>query len=174
MQAAKAAIERPGAKLEGIEFSFLFVEKRPLCAVQPAAESGAAIFYDWAFEFPFDAISELPSTQWASSPVGVFGQLSAPSDPSDLGSQDPSYSNALNANLDFLAGYAANRGWAPSISSNLPNIPVNDMSLDPDLPGTIYVATDIGVFVTANTGATSAKSLTGHTAAATDSNTPNS
>jgi uncharacterized protein (TIGR03437 family) len=39
------------------------------------------------------------------------------------------------------------------ISGNLPNIPVNDMALDPDLPGTIYVATDIGVFVTANGGA---------------------
>jgi uncharacterized protein (TIGR03437 family) len=38
------------------------------------------------------------------------------------------------------------------ISGNLPNVPVNDMVLDPDLPGTIYVATDVGVFVTGNTG----------------------
>jgi uncharacterized protein (TIGR03437 family) len=40
------------------------------------------------------------------------------------------------------------------ISGNLPNIPVNDMALDPDLPGTIYLATDIGVFVTSNAGLT--------------------
>jgi uncharacterized protein (TIGR03437 family) len=39
------------------------------------------------------------------------------------------------------------------ISGNLPNIPVNDMQLDPDAAGTVYVATDIGVFVTANSGA---------------------
>ncbi len=38
------------------------------------------------------------------------------------------------------------------ISGNLPNIPVNDMQLDPDVPGTIYLATDIGVFVTSNAG----------------------
>jgi uncharacterized protein (TIGR03437 family) len=38
------------------------------------------------------------------------------------------------------------------ISGNLPNIPVNDMVLDPDLTGTIYLATDIGVFVTSNAG----------------------
>ncbi len=40
------------------------------------------------------------------------------------------------------------------ISGNLPNIPVNDMQLDPDLPGTIYAATDIGVFATSDAGLT--------------------
>ena len=30
--------------------------------------------------------------------------------------------------------------------TDLPNIPVNDLVIDPDLPGTIYAATDIGVF----------------------------
>jgi len=31
-------------------------------------------------------------------------------------------------------------------ATDLPNIPVNDLVIDPDLPGTIYAATDIGVF----------------------------
>jgi len=31
--------------------------------------------------------------------------------------------------------------------SDLPNIPVNDLVIDPDVPGTIYAATDLGVFV---------------------------
>ena len=31
-------------------------------------------------------------------------------------------------------------------ATDLPNIPVNDLVVDPDLPGTIYAATDIGVF----------------------------
>jgi uncharacterized protein (TIGR03437 family) len=39
------------------------------------------------------------------------------------------------------------------ISANLPNAPVNDLQLDPDLRGTIYVATDVGVFVSSNAGA---------------------
>jgi len=32
-------------------------------------------------------------------------------------------------------------------ASDLPNIPVNDVVLDPDIPGTLYAATDLGVFV---------------------------
>ena len=38
------------------------------------------------------------------------------------------------------------------ISGNLPNIPINDIVADPDLPGTLYVATDIGVFQSADGG----------------------
>jgi hypothetical protein len=32
-------------------------------------------------------------------------------------------------------------------ASDLPDIPVNDVVLDPDLPGTLYAATDLGVYV---------------------------
>ncbi|MGC2800270.1 MAG: IPT/TIG domain-containing protein [Candidatus Acidiferrum sp.] len=32
-------------------------------------------------------------------------------------------------------------------AGDLPNIPVNDIVLDPDVPGTIYAATDLGVYV---------------------------
>ncbi|MGC2670952.1 MAG: IPT/TIG domain-containing protein [Candidatus Acidiferrum sp.] len=32
-------------------------------------------------------------------------------------------------------------------ASDLPNIPVNDIVLDPDVPGTMYAATDLGVYV---------------------------
>jgi uncharacterized repeat protein (TIGR01451 family) len=38
------------------------------------------------------------------------------------------------------------------ISGNLPNIPVNAVTIDPRLPNTYYVATDIGVFRTRNGG----------------------
>ncbi len=38
------------------------------------------------------------------------------------------------------------------ISGNLPNVPVNDLLLDPDLPGTLYAATDVGVFRTTDEG----------------------
>ena len=43
--------------------------------------------------------------------------------------------------------------WA-SIDGDLPNVPVNDLLLDPEDPeSTIYAGTDIGVFVTSNGGA---------------------
>jgi uncharacterized protein (TIGR03437 family) len=35
--------------------------------------------------------------------------------------------------------------WA-NISGDLPNIPANDIVIDPDAPGTLYLATDVGVF----------------------------
>lgn len=34
----------------------------------------------------------------------------------------------------------------PNATTDLPNIPVNDVVVDPDVPGTIYAATDIGAF----------------------------
>ncbi len=40
------------------------------------------------------------------------------------------------------------------ISGNLPNIPVNNIVVDPDIPGTLYIATDIGVFDTTDSGST--------------------
>jgi hypothetical protein len=41
-----------------------------------------------------------------------------------------------------------------SINGNLPDAPVNDLVLDPALPGTLYAGTDLGVFVTRNLGQT--------------------
>ena len=41
--------------------------------------------------------------------------------------------------------------WSP-ISGNLPDAPVNDLVVDPDLPGTLYAGTDLGVFVTRDLG----------------------
>jgi len=38
------------------------------------------------------------------------------------------------------------------ISGNLPEFPVNDIALDPDIPGRIIVATDAGVYGTADGG----------------------
>ncbi len=40
------------------------------------------------------------------------------------------------------------------VSGNLPDVPVNDLVIDPDLPQTLYIATDAGVMVTTDSGAT--------------------
>ena len=38
------------------------------------------------------------------------------------------------------------------ISGNLPNIPVNAIVADPDISGTLYIGTDIGVFISTDSG----------------------
>ena len=43
-------------------------------------------------------------------------------------------------------------GLWTDISGNLPNIPVNAIVADPDISGTLYVGTDVGVFVSADSG----------------------
>lgn len=50
--------------------------------------------------------------------------------------------------------FVTNTGGAvwTDISGNLPNIPVNAIVADPDIPGTIYVGTDIGVFISSDSG----------------------
>jgi uncharacterized protein (TIGR03437 family) len=40
------------------------------------------------------------------------------------------------------------------ISSNLPDIPVTSVAIDPMIPGAVYIGTDLGVFQTTNGGAT--------------------
>ncbi len=47
------------------------------------------------------------------------------------------------------------------ISGNLPNIPANDVVVDPDISNTFYVATDVGVFRTINGGTTWSTLVTG-------------
>jgi uncharacterized protein (TIGR03437 family) len=41
--------------------------------------------------------------------------------------------------------------WA-SLSVGLPNLPANDVLLDPDIPNTIYTATDVGVYRSVDSG----------------------
>ncbi|MCB0531487.1 MAG: T9SS type A sorting domain-containing protein [Lewinellaceae bacterium] len=46
----------------------------------------------------------------------------------------------------------AGQSWTP-VSGNLPDIPVNDLILDPLAPGTLIAATDAGVFISYDNGA---------------------
>ena len=42
--------------------------------------------------------------------------------------------------------------WA-DLTNNLPNLPLDDLVVDPDLPGTLYLATDLGVMASTDGGA---------------------
>jgi uncharacterized protein (TIGR03437 family) len=63
-----------------------------------------------------------------------------------------------------LSGFATTSGhifktsdsgasWT-DISGNFPNLPVNDLVVDPDIPDTLYIGTDAGVMVTTDAGTT--------------------
>lgn len=75
---------------------------------------------------------------------------------------DPKSASIAYAGFSGFTGYGDSVGhifmttnggssWA-DISGDLPNTPVNDIFVDPDMSQTIFVATDIGVFYTTNLG----------------------
>jgi hypothetical protein len=70
---------------------------------------------------------------------------------------DATTAYAVRSNLGFTAHVlkVTNSGATfTNITGNLPDTSVNDIVVDPDQPGTLYVATDVGVFSTTNGGAT--------------------
>jgi len=72
---------------------------------------------------------------------------------------DPSSAGtAYAAFASYVSGHVyktTNRGgnWT-DISGNLPNLKVNDIAVDPDVPNTLYIATEQGVYATADGGNT--------------------
>ena len=56
-----------------------------------------------------------------------------------------------NASMNVLATWVdvscSTNDCSKPAATDLPNIPVNDVVADPDVPGTIYAATDLGVYV---------------------------
>jgi uncharacterized protein (TIGR03437 family) len=77
-------------------------------------------------------------------------------DPIDSGTAYVTYSGFLNSTVTptqhvFKTTDAGAR-WT-DISGNLPDLPVNSLAVDPDLPDTLYIGSDAGVLVTTNAGA---------------------
>ena len=71
------------------------------------------------------------------------------------------FSNASTAYAAFesyVSGHiyktTNNGGSWTDISGNLPNLKVNDIAVDPDVPNTLYIATEQGVYSTADGGNT--------------------
>src|SRR5208337_164286 len=65
---------------------------------------------------------------------------------------------AYAAFASYTSGHVfktTNRGstWT-DISGNLPNLKVNDIAVDPDVPNTLYIPTEQGVYVTSDGGNT--------------------
>lgn len=90
-------------------------------------------------------------------------------DPADPGTVYVTFSGYTAAAETFQGHVFKSTNFGASwsdISGNLPNLPVNDVVLDPDVPDMLYVATDLGVMASSDAGASWAPLGTGlpHTA----------
>ncbi len=74
-------------------------------------------------------------------------------DPVDASVAYVTYSGFVTTGLSGHVFKTKDRGtsWT-DISGNLPNLPVNGLAVDPDLPETLYIATDSGVMITTDGG----------------------
>ena len=78
-------------------------------------------------------------------------------DPVDAGTAYVTYTGFLGSvkppTLHVFKTTDAGAKWT-DISGNLPDLPVNSLAVDPDLPNTLYIGTDAGVQVTTDGGTT--------------------
>jgi uncharacterized protein (TIGR03437 family) len=76
-------------------------------------------------------------------------------DPIDSSTAYVTFSGFLNSNVKpnqhVFRTTDAGAKWT-DISGNLPDLPVNSLAVDPDLPDTLYIGTDAGVMVSTNGG----------------------
>jgi uncharacterized protein (TIGR03437 family) len=85
--------------------------------------------------------SQLPNTNMGSLAVD-------PHNPLSVYVADAAYSGArLFHSVDGGKTWINNTG-------NLPSVPIDNLVIDPDVTGTLYLATDLGVFVSTDSGAT--------------------
>lgn len=90
----------------------------------------------------------------AGLPVRVITQIRVdPIDPSTAYATFSGFSIGSDTQGHVFKTKNAGASWT-DISGNLPNLPVDDIVIDPDLLDTLYVGTDAGVMVTTDGGAT--------------------
>lgn len=101
--------------------------------------------------------SQNAGSTWEDISAGLPGRYvttvaADPADPNVIYAAHSGFGQDLHDPRVFRS---ADRGttWQ-EISGNLPDAPVNDLIVDPILPGTLYAGTDLGVFVTRNLGDT--------------------
>jgi hypothetical protein len=73
--------------------------------------------------------------------------------PIDPGTAFVTYSGFSTSQGHVFKTTDSGASWT-DISGNLPNLPVNDLVVDADIPDTLYIGTDAGVMVTTDAGTT--------------------
>ncbi len=104
-----------------------------------------------------------PNASWTQIPTGMIVRsiTAIAVDPSNPQTAYVTYSGfsgyvdcsgCATDNLGHVFETTGPGSYTTDISGNLPNIPVNGIAIDPDIPNTLYIATDIGVFEGTNSG----------------------
>jgi uncharacterized protein (TIGR03437 family) len=99
------------------------------------------------------------TASWTNRAAGLAARTvtSITVDPIDASTAYVTYSGFLNSNVKpsrhVFKTTDAGAKWT-DISGNLPDLPVNSLAVDPDLPDTLYIGTDAGVMVSTNGGGT--------------------
>ncbi len=125
------------------------------CAIAVAPSDSNTVYTgscDGVAEVTSNALSGKTST-WTNISAGLPGSavVHITVDPSSAKKAYAALSGFQNGHVYATAD--GGRTWT-NISGNLPDIPANDLVVDPDLAGTLYVATDLGVFWTNTSGRT--------------------
>jgi len=97
-----------------------------------------------------------PNASWtdrgAGLPARVVTMIAVdPVDPATVYATFSGFPSSADLQGHVYKSTNAGATWT-DISGNLPVIPVNDIAIDPDLPGTLYIGTDAGVMVTTDGG----------------------
>ena len=111
-----------------------------------ASTDGSATWVDRSAGLPMRAATHL--TADLIDPGTVYATFSG----------FPAASDPIQGHIFKSTNFGA--AWS-DISGNLPNLPVDDLAIDPDLPDTLYAGTDLGVMFTSDAGATWAPLGTG-------------
>jgi uncharacterized protein (TIGR03437 family) len=76
-----------------------------------------------------------------------------PIDPATLYALYAGFSTATEAFQGHIYKSTDGGGTWTDLTNNLPNLPLDDLVVDPDVPNTLYLATDLGVEVSTDAGA---------------------
>lgn len=96
------------------------------------------------------------SPSWADRSAGLPSRVVTrvtvdPTDPNKVYATFAGFSSNSDTQGHVFRSTNSGTTWS-DISGNLPNVPVNDLIVDPDVPSTLYIATDVGVLVSTTGG----------------------
>ena len=91
----------------------------------------------------------------ANLPVRAVTHITVdPIDPATVYVTYSGFASATEAFQGHIFKSADGGSTWTDLTNNLPNLPLDDLAVDPDVPNTLYLATDLGVMVSSDGGAT--------------------
>jgi hypothetical protein len=128
----------------------------PISAIAVNPNNSSQVMYgDWTGTVYNGSISPAGNTWTSSQPRAgyVSGIVFDPTQPGRVYATYATFRNQASDNQVYVSMDNGNTWRAPA-GSNLPDIPVHVLLIDPDRASTLYIGTDLGVFVSLDSGVT--------------------